>query len=81
MSQQWIIMAALLVGAFLGDRFKLPSGILVGGMIAGLVAKGFAGGNVPNGRVLSVVSQLLVAYVVVSNSDVASLKKQPEVLP
>lgn len=41
MQQPWIIGAAILAGAFLGDRLKLPSGILTGGMIAGLVAKGF----------------------------------------
>ena len=81
MQQPWIIGAAVLAGAFLGDRLKLPSGILTGGMIAGLVAKGFVEGNVPSGRALSVISQLLVAYVVVSNSDVATIRKHPEILP
>ncbi len=81
MQQPWIIGAAILAGAFLGDRFRLPSGILTGGMIAGLLAKGFVEGNLPGGRALSVISQLLVAYVVVSNSDVATIRKHPEILP
>lgn len=81
MKQQGIIMAAILVGAFLGNHFKLPSGVLTGGMIAGLVAKGFVSGNVPSGNLLSIASQFLVAYVVVSNSDVATIRKHPEIVP
>jgi membrane AbrB-like protein len=76
-----VIIGSILAGAFLGNYFKLPSGALAGGMIAGLVAKGFVSANVPSGNLLSVVSQLLVAYVVVSNSDVATIRKHPEIVP
>lgn len=76
-----IIIAAILAGAWLGNRLKLPSGYLTGGMIAGLLAKGFLSSNLPTGNLLSIVSQLLVAYVIVSNSDVAVIKSHPEVVP
>lgn len=81
MKQQLIIIAAILAGAFLGQKLKLPSGVLTGGMIAGLVAKGLVSGNVPSGNILSIASQLLVAYVVVSNSDVETIRKHPEIVP
>lgn len=81
MKDQFIIVAAILVGAWLGQHFKLPSGVLTGGMIAGLIAKGIVTSNVPCGNLLSIASQLLVAYVVVSNSDVATIKQHPEILP
>jgi hypothetical protein len=81
MKQQGIIVAAILVGAFLGDRFKLPSGILMGGMVAGLVAKGVVSGTLPGGNLLSIVAQLLVAYVIVSNSDVSTIRRHPEIVP
>jgi len=76
-----IIIAAILAGAWLGNKLKIPSGYLTGGMIAGLVAKGFLASNVPTGNILSAISQLLVAYVVVSNSDVEVIKSHPEVVP
>jgi len=81
MKNQGIIVCAILIGAWLGNHFKLPSGILTGGMIAGLIAKGIVLGNVPSGNLLSIVSQLLVAYVVVSNSDVETIRKNPQVFP
>jgi uncharacterized protein len=76
-----IIIAAILAGAWLGNKLKIPSGYLTGGMIAGLIAKGFLGSNLPAGSLLSIVSQLLVAYVVVSNSDVNVIRRHPEVVP
>lgn len=76
-----IIIAAILAGAWLGNKLKIPSGYLTGGMIAGLIAKGFLASNVPTGSVLSIISQLLVAYVVVSNSDVEVIRRHPEVVP
>ena len=76
-----IIIAAILAGAWLGNKLKIPSGYLTGGMIAGLVVKGLVSANVPAGNILSIVSQLLVAYVVVSNSDVAVIRHHPEVVP
>jgi len=81
MLQQGIIVASILVGALAGHYSKLPSGALAGGMIAGLVAKGFVSANVPSNNVLSIVSQVLVAYVVVSNSDVQTIRKHPEIVP
>ena len=58
-----------------------PSGVMVGGMVAGFFVKGATLGELPNGDLLSVVSQLLVAYVIVSNSDVASLRAHSEAVP
>lgn len=81
MRNQGIILGAILIGAWLGNHFKLPSGVLTGGMIAGLIAKGIVLDNVPSGNLLSIVSQLVVAYVVVSNSDVATIRKNPQVFP
>ncbi len=76
-----IIIAAILAGAWLGGKLKLPSGYLIGGMIAGLVVKGILGSNVPMGSALSIISQILVAYVIVSNSNVEVIKQHPEVVP
>ncbi len=81
MKDQGIVVAAILLGAWAGHYFKLPSGILTGGMIAGLVAKGVVLADIPSGNLLSIISQLLVAYVVVSNSDVASIRRHPEAVP
>lgn len=81
MRNQGIILGAILIGAWLGNHFKLPSGVLTGGMIAGLIAKGIVLDNVPSGNLLSIFSQLVVAYVVVSNSDVATIRKNPQVFP
>jgi membrane AbrB-like protein len=81
MKEKVIIIFAILVGAWLGNRFKLPSGVLVGGMVAGLVAKGFISVNIPGSNILSIISQLAVAYVVVSNSDVETIKQNPQVIP
>ncbi len=81
MKDQGVIVAAIFLGAWAGHYFKLPSGILTGGMIAGLVAKGIVLADIPSGNLLSTISQLLVAYVVVSNSDVASIRRHPEAVP
>ncbi len=75
-----IIIAAILAGAWLGGRLKLPSGYLIGGMIAGLVVKGILLQRA-DGQRLSIVSQILVAYVIVSNSNVEVIKQHPEVVP
>jgi hypothetical protein len=75
------IIAAILAGAWLGGKLKLPSGYLIGGMVAGLVAKGFVVANLPMGSALSIFSQILVAYVIVSNSNVEVIRRHPEVVP
>lgn len=79
--KELLIIVAILAGAWLGHRLKLPSGYLTGGMIAGLVVKGFLSSNVPASNALSVISQLLVAYVLVSNSDMDVIKRHPEAVP
>ncbi len=79
--KELLIVVAILAGAWLGHRLKLPSGYLTGGMVAGLVVKGFLSSNVPAGSALSVISQLLVAYVLVSNSDLDVIKRHPETVP
>jgi hypothetical protein len=45
------------------------------------IAKGIVGGNVPYGGPISLVSQLLVAYILVATSSVDSITKRPEVIP
>ncbi|HOC27788.1 MAG TPA: AbrB family transcriptional regulator [Rectinema sp.] len=81
MKEKIIIVAAILVGAWIGSKLKLPSGYLTGGLILGLIVKGIVGGNVPSSGSVSIISQLLVAYVLVATSNVESLKQRPEVIP
>jgi membrane AbrB-like protein len=81
MKEKVIIAVALVAGGWLGNRFKLPSGWLTGAMIAGLVAKALVSSNLPSGNLLSIVSQLLIAWLIISTSDVATIKGHPEVLP
>ncbi len=81
MRESIVIAASVLLGGLMGHILRLPSGVLVGGMVAGLLAKGVTLGDLPSGDLLSVASQLLVAYVIVSNSDVASLRSHPEAVP
>jgi len=76
--KELLIIISILAGAWLGHKLRLPSGYLTGGMIAGLVVKAIVSANVPAGGALSVVSQVLVAYVIVSNSDVEVVKRHPE---
>ena len=81
MKEKIIIAAAIFAGAWLGNKLKLPSGYLMGGLILGLVAKGIVGGNVPYSGPMSFISQVLVAYILVATSSVDSLGKRPEVIP
>jgi membrane AbrB-like protein len=81
MKEKIIIIAAILVGAWVGNKIRLPSGYLTGGLILGLVAKGIVGGNVPYGGPISLISQMLVAYILVATSDVNSIGQHPEVVP
>ena len=74
MKESFVIVLSIVMGGAAGHFLRLPSGILVGGLVAGLAAKGLTLGNVPSGSFWSVASQLLVAYVVVSNSDVGALR-------
>ncbi|PKL23684.1 MAG: ammonia monooxygenase [Spirochaetae bacterium HGW-Spirochaetae-3] len=76
--KELLIIISILAGAWLGNKLKLPSGYLTGGMIAGLIAKAVVSANVPAGGALSIVSQVLVAYVIVSNSDIDVVKRHPE---
>ncbi len=81
MRDTFFIIVSILIGGFAGHILRLPSGILVGGLVAGLLTKGVTLGSLPSGSFMSVLSQVLVAYVVVSNSDVASLRTHPEAVP
>ena len=81
MKEKIIIIAAIIIGALLGNQLKLPSGYLMGGLILGLIAKGIVGSNVPYGGPVSLVSQLLVAYILVATSSVDSIIKRPQVIP
>ena len=40
MKEKIIIVTAILVGAWIGSKLKLPSGYLTGGLILGLIVKG-----------------------------------------
>lgn len=81
MKEKLIILAAIVIGAFVGNRIRLPSGYLTGGLIVGLAAKGIVGGNVPYSSSMSFISQLLVAYILVATSNVNSIGQNPEVIP
>lgn len=81
MKEKAIIIAAIVAGAWLGNRIRMPSGYLAGGMIAGLIAKGFVTAGLPTAPWLSAISQILVAYVVVANSDVETIKRNPGIIP
>ncbi|SMG22808.1 hypothetical protein SAMN06275492_10863 [Dethiosulfovibrio salsuginis] len=81
MSHMTIIWMAVGLGGFLGHAMRIPSGIMVGGMIAGLAVKIAFLPGMEGSRWLSVVSQLLVAGAIVFNSDVSSVKALPSMIP
>ena len=77
----WALCAGILAGGLAGYFLKIPSGALVGGMVGGLVVKSFLGTGAQPLRLLSFFSQLLVAYVIVAQADIASVKEIPRFIP
>ena len=59
MRESIVIAASVLLGGGVGHFLRLPSGVLVGGMVAGLLAKRLTLGDLPGGNLLSVVSRWL----------------------
>ena len=60
MRESIVIAVSVLLGGLLGRLLHLPSGVMVGGMVAGLLVKGATLGELPSGELLSIASQLLV---------------------
>ncbi len=76
-----LVWIAVALGGFLGHIMRIPSGIMVGGMIAGLAVKIAFAPDMEGSRWLSIISQLLVAGAIVFNSDVSSVKALPSMIP
>ena len=81
MNQVVLVWGAVLLGGLIGHVIKMPSGIMVGGMIAGLAVKIALAPDLDGSRWLSILSQLLVAGAIVFNSDVSSVKALPSMIP
>ena len=81
MKETWLVLVVVSLGV-VGDRLGFPAASLVLALLGGLVMKALLGLEVlrplPG---LSVVSQILVAYVLVRSSDLVSLKVLPRLLP
>lgn len=69
------------LGGLSGLVMKVPAGVLVGGLIAGLLYKAISGVPSHNTRILSIVTQMLVAYVIVASSDISTMKTLPSIVP
>lgn len=77
-----LVLASVTGGGFIGYKVGIPGGALVFGLVAGLAVKGFMRlGLDPKIEWLSVLSQILVAYVLVRGSDFAAIKDLPKYLP
>ena len=72
---------AVLVGGYIGYISPIPAGGLVGGIIGGLLLKGGLGLGLSKVSLLSFISQILVAFVIVSRSDLSSLKDLYRLIP
>ena len=75
------LCVAVLIGGVVGYTLKIPSGALEGGMLGGLFAKSFMGLETLRLPYLSFCSQLLVAFVIVAQADVASVRQIPRFIP
>ena len=82
MNTNIIVLLAVIGGSAAGYKTGFPAGAMVGGLLLGLIVKGFMHiGLDPKMDILSFVSQLLVAYVLVRGSDFSSLKDLPRYMP
>jgi len=79
--ENWYVALAVLGGAYLGHISPIPAGGLVGGIIGGLLLKGGLGMGVSKVALLSFISQVLVAFVIVARSDLSCLKDLPRLVP
>lgn len=81
MNHVFMVWGAVALGGLIGHLCRMPSGIMVGGMIAGLAVKIAFAPDMESSRWLSTISQLLVAGAIVFNSDVSSVKSLPGMIP
>lgn len=72
---------AVVLGGIAGCVMKIPAGVLVGGLVGGLVFKAITGVPSHNTGMLSIVAQILVAYVIVAGADLSSMKSLPGLVP
>ncbi|MCF7936439.1 MAG: AbrB family transcriptional regulator [Synergistales bacterium] len=78
---QALVVAAVIAAGIAGYYSPIPAGALVGGLIGGLAAKAVLGLGVEKITLLSVISQMLVAYVIVERSDLSSVRMLPRYIP
>jgi len=76
-----MIILGVLAGGAAGYVIKLPAGVLVGGLVGGIIVKALLSGPAKELPVLSIVSQLMVALVIVLQSDTVSLRALPRMVP
>lgn len=79
--EELYVVVGVLAGAALGHKTPVPVGALLGGMIGGLAVKAFWSMGMTKSPMLSIASQILVAYVLVAGSDVASIRQVPRFIP
>lgn len=79
--ENWYVALAVLLGGYLGHISPIPAGGLVGGIVGGLLLKGGLGMGESKVALLSFVSQVLVAFVIVARSDLSSLKDLHRLVP
>lgn len=72
---------SIFIGGMAGLLMKIPAGVLVGGLVAGLVYKAVSGSPSYSTKYLSIVAQLLVAYVIVAGADISSMRTLPRLIP
>lgn len=72
---------AVSIGGIAGYAMKIPAGALVGGIIVGLAYKFVTGTPSGAGKYLSIISQLLVAYVIVAGADLSAVRTLPSLVP
>ncbi len=79
--EQGYVALGVVFGGYLGHVSPIPAGGLVGGLIGGLMVKGFLGFGVSKVALFSLISQFFVAFVIVSRTDLSSLKEIPRLIP
>jgi len=82
MNTNIMVLFAVICGSSVGYRTGFPAGAMIGGLLLGLIVKGFMHiGIEAKVDMLSFISQLLVAYVLVRGSDFSSIKELPRYMP
>lgn len=75
------LYVGIIAGGVVGYKLKIPSGALVGGLLGGVFIKGFMGMEAQHMKFLSFLSQLFVAFVIVAQADMATVRQIPRFIP